>query len=265
MREFANFAAAADALDAAVELRRQPVGVKIFRSQAAFDAFDAPIPKAPAYYCAFVKLASLGRRYKVDGAHFKCGAAAYHLGLTPVADELAHAEEYVASHLYADADTARAALAGVPTLQPGVVGVAVAPLASFSAGEGSDVVIVVAPAHSAMRLTQGYAFHRPRGADTSMRGMHGICGESTAGPLLSQTMDVSLLCSGTRFMAKWDDDEIAVSLPAEQFSALVDGVLETLAPCETDARKAKLVARAGERLRACDVEVGLGEGYFYDV
>ena len=264
-RTFASHAIAVDALDAAVELRRAPVGIKVIRSQAEFDAFDAPEPTAAAYYCAFVKLASRGRRYKVAAHHFLCGAAAHHLGVTVVADKGEHAEAYSGRGLYADAATAAVALAGVPTLWPGVVGVIVAPLASFSAEEAPDVALIVAPTYSAMRMTQGYAFHRPGGAEGRMLGMHGICGESTAAPMLSGTLGVSLLCSGTRFMAKWDDDEVAVGLPAEQFADLVDGVLETLAPCEPDAKKAALMERAGESLARCDVEIGMGEGYFYDV
>jgi len=123
----------------------------------------------------------------------------------------------------------------------------------------------MAPSYSAMRLVQGYGFHRAGGAKSRLLGMHGICGESTAAPILSGEMGVSLLCSGTRFMAKWHADELAVSLPADQFADLVDGVLETLAPCETDANKRAHTERAGERLAACDVKIGLGEGYYYDV
>lgn len=264
-REFGTYAAAVDALEAAVELRREPVGIKVFRSVAEFDAFDAPEPRAAAYYCAFVKLASRGRRYKVAARHFLCGAASHHLGLTPIVDPVARADEYVACGLYADPATAAEALAGVASLPQGVVGVAVAPLASFSAEEAPDVALIVAPTYSAMRLAQGYSFHRAGGAQARMLGMHGICGESTAAPMVTGTLGVSLLCSGTRFMAKWDDDEVAVSLPAEQFAELVDGVLETLAPCEPDAKKATLVERAGERLAGCDAEIGMGEGYFYDV
>jgi uncharacterized protein (DUF169 family) len=265
IREFESFAAAVDALDAAVDLRREPVGIKVIRSQAEFDAFDAPEPHAAAYYCAFVKLASRGRRYKLAAHHFLCGAASHHLGVTPIADEVARADEYVACSLYADAATAAEALSGVASLPVGVVGVVVAPLASYSAEEKPDVALIVAPTYSAMRMTQGYAFHRPGGARMQALGMHGICGESTAAPMVTSTLGVSLLCSGTRFMAKWDDDEVAVSLPAEQFAELVDGVLATLNACEPDAKKAALVEWAGERLAALDVEIGTGEGYFYEV
>ncbi len=264
-RHFASYAAAVDALDSAVELRREPVGIKIIRSQAEFDAFDAPEPRAAAYYCALVKLAARGYRYKLAPRHFKCGAAAHLLGVEPVADEIGRADEYVACGLYAHGDAALGALSGVPTLEPGVAGVVVAPLASFSADEAPDVAIMVTSTYTAMRLAQGYGFHRASGATSRLLGMHGICGESTAAPMLSGEMGVSLLCSGTRFMAKWADDELAVSLPAEQFAEFVDGVLETLAPCETDANKRAHTERAGERLASCDVKVGLGEGYYYDV
>ena len=264
-RTFASYAAAVDALEAAVELRREPVGSKIIRDQAEFDAFDAPQPRVAAYYCALVKLATRGYRFKLAPQHFKCGAAAHVLGVEPVADEVGRADEYVACGLYASGPTALGALSGVPTLPAGVVGVVVAPLASFSAGEAPDVALLMASTYTAMRLVQGYSFHRHQGAVSRLLGMHGICGESTSAPLLSGAMTMSLLCSGTRFMAKWTEDEIAIGLPAAHFGELVDGVLETLAPCETDAKKRSHSARAGDRLAASDVSIGIGEAYFLDV
>ena len=264
-RRFVSYAASVDALEAAVELRRAPVGIKIIRVQAEFDAFDALEPRVAAYYCALVKLAARGYRFKLAPHHFKCGAAAHVLGVGPVADEIGRADEYAACGLYANQSTALDALSGVPTLEPGVVGVVVAPLASFSVDEAPDVAILVTPTYTAMRLVQGYSFHQSGGATSRLLGMHGICAESTAAPMLSGAMGVSLLCSGTRFMAKWDDDEIAVSLPAEQFREFVDGVLETVAPCETDVKKRSHSARAGERLRSCEVKIKLGEGYFLDI
>ena len=262
---FDTYAAAVDALDAALAFERQPVGVKIFRSSDEFASFDAPEPRVAAYYCALTKLAARGYRFKLAPRHFKCGASAIALGLERVEDPAARADSYVACGLYDDRDVAARALGGSPHLAPGVVGVAVAPLASFSADEAPDAVVMVVSAYTAMRLVQGYSFHRPGGASTRLRGMHGICGESTAAPLPADELTMSLLCSGTRFIAKWRDDEVAISLPATQFAELVDGVLRTLAPCETDAKKAVLEAAAGVRLEECGVEIGYGAGYFYDV
>lgn len=260
-----TFSPAVDALDAALALERQPVGVKIFRSAEEFAAFDAPEPRVAAYYCGLVKLAARGYRFKLSPHHFKCGTAAIALGIEPVADPGSRADSYVACGLYRDGDVAADALGGVPTLPAGVVGVVVAPLASFSADDAPDVAIMVVPSYTAMRLAQGYCYHRPGGASARMRGMHGICGESTAAPLLADELTMSLLCSGTRFMAKWRDDEVSISLPASQFAELVDGVLHTLDPCETDAKKVVLEATAGARLAQRGVSLGYGNGYFYDV
>ena len=262
---FSTYSAAVDALDAALALERQPVGVKIFRSSDEFASFDAPEPRVAAYYCALTKLAARGYRFKLAPSHFKCGASAIALGIEQADDPAARADSYVACDLYRDRDVAAGALGGSPQLAPGVVGVVVAPLASFTAAEAPDVVIIVASAYTAMRLVQGYSFHHPDGASARMRGMHGICGESTAAPLLANELTMSLLCSGTRFIAKWRDDEVAISLPAAQFAELVDGVLATLASCEPDAKKVVLEAAAGERLAECGVEIGYGAGYFYDV
>lgn len=262
---FDDYAVAVNALDAALALQRQPIGVKIFRSPDEFASFDAPEPRVAAYYCALTKLAARGYRFKLAPRHFKCGAAAIALGIEQIADPEARAEEYAACGLYRDGGVAARALDGAATLPPGVVGVVVAPLASFSADDGPDVVLMVVSAYAAMRLVQGYSFHHPEGASARLRGMHGICGESTAAPVLADELTMSLLCSGTRFIAKWRDDEVAISLPAHRFAELVDGVLRTLDPFETDTKKVVLEAAAGARLADCGVEIGYGTAYFYDV
>ena len=59
--------------------------------------------------------------------------------------------------------------------------------------------------------------------------------------------------------------EVAISLPAHRFAELVDGVLRTFDPFETDAKKIVLGATAGERLADRGVEMGYGTAYFYDV
>jgi uncharacterized protein (DUF169 family) len=129
------------------------------------------------------------------------------------------------------------------------------PLAAYS-DRAPDVAIIVADAHQAMRMVQGFTFGRPEAPLFRSVGQHGICSESTAEPLLSETLNISLMCSGTRFFAKWGDDEVSVSLPAGMVPDMVDGVLQTINPCESDARKRRIAQDAP------DAPIEPGTSYF---
>lgn len=247
-------------------LDREPVGIKLFKTAEEYAAWPATEPAAPTYYCGFVKIAAGregkgGRGYKIRAQHFRCDTAAHLLGVTPCEDEDEFVQSYATCGLYRDADVARRALAEVPSLAE-TFGFAVQALSEFRDGRAPDVVMVIAPSHSAMRLVQGYSFHSAEGALARPVGMHGICAESTAAPLVTGRVCVSLLCSGTRHVAKWADGEVAVSMPVESFHVAVDGVLETLDACESDCRKRSIIERGQASGENLERRVTLGSGYF---
>jgi hypothetical protein len=73
-------------------------------------------------------------------------------------------------------------------------------------------------------------------------------------------MNLSLLCSNTRFSAKWKDDEIGIGLPFNMFEKVCDGVIKTIGPCEPKERKMKILAKCKEEDRKIDID--LGGNYF---
>ena len=73
-----------------------------------------------------------------------------------------------------------------------------------------------------------------------MAGDQGVCADLTAAPFNNNDMNFSVLCAGTRKMARWEDDEMGVGLPIHQFPGLTDGVLQTLNYIEYPDRKQKI-------------------------
>lgn len=255
-------------LVSALCLDREPVGIKQFHTAQEYAAWSAPEPAAPTYYCGFVKIASGrggagGKGYKIREQHFRCSTAAHLLGVAPCADTRAFAESYVSSNLYRDAEVAQQALADTPSLSA-AFGFAIQPLSEFCAHAAPDVVIVIAPSQSAMRLVQGYSFGNARGALAQSVGMHGICAESTAAPLAAGRVCLSLLCSGTRHAAKWGEGEVCVSMPASCLHGAVDGVLKTLDACEPDQRKRSILKRGFATEQRPEDGVLLGSAYFLE-
>ncbi len=239
----------------ALRLERQPVGVKLLRSEAEYDSWDVPEARTALYYCAAVKLAGKGRSLKLDLERFRCESSRQILGLEPLPYEPAYSASYSECGLHRDENVSVAVIGDLAVVPRTVVGVVLQPLSAFT-DRAPDVAIIVADSYQAMRMLQGFTYSRPEAPLFRSVGQHGICSESTAEPLLSQTLNVSLMCSGTRFFAKWGDNEVSVSLPASQVSDMVEGVLHTINPCETDARK-KMIAQ-----NPPDTDIDMGTSYF---
>ncbi|HSK48110.1 MAG TPA: DUF169 domain-containing protein, partial [Coriobacteriia bacterium] len=221
----------AAALHAGLLLDRACVGVRLFDSRAQFEAWPFPAPAAPLYYCAAVNSAAKGARLKLSANDICCDTAPRTLGLEPGFRDPEFVESYVTCGLYRNLEIAQRILADVTILED-VAGIALAPLEAFLAEEPPDVVIIPANPRAVMRVVQGAAFSGRRVRRESI-GMHGICAESTAFPAISGDIGVSLLCSGTRFAAGWEDELMSVGVPWALVSELVEGLLATAERYET--------------------------------
>jgi len=250
-----DWALEASNLTKALGLEREPVGVKLLRSQAEYDSWDVPEARTALYYCAAVKLAGNGRSLKLDLKRFRCESSRQILGLESMPHEPGYSASYSECGLHLDRDVSDAVVGDLAVVPRTVLGAVIMPLAAFT-DRGPDVAIIVSTAYQAMRMLQGFTFSRAEVPLFRSVGQHGICSESTAEPLLSETLNVSLMCSGTRFFAKWGDGEVSVSLPGALVADMVDGVLRTINPCESDERKQRIA------LDLPDAEIDVGSSYF---
>jgi uncharacterized protein (DUF169 family) len=245
----------ADALRTVLLLDCAPVGVGLIRSAEEFASCRFPSPKEPLHYCAAVKTASEGASLKLANEHMACMTAPRALGLAPGLLEPEFVESYLTDGLYTDRSQTEALLSEIRT-PAGVVGVAVAPLAAFSETAPPDVVIVATLPYGAMRVAQATTFagSRVRG---DVIGMHGLCAESTAAPASTGAVCTSLLCSGSRHEAGWDEHLLSIGIPFELLPAVVEGLVRTAERYETDERKA--------RMRSSCCSTGAAAGFADDV
>lgn len=257
----------AAALHTGLLLDRACVGVLLFHSRERFEAWQYPQPAEPLHYCAAVNAAAKGERLKLSASDISCDTAPKTLGLDPGFRDPAFIESYVTGGLYRDLETARKVLADVAVMKD-VAGVALAPLEEFAADAPPDVVIVPANPRAVMRIVQGAAFSGRR-VRSEFIGMHGICAESTAFPHISGDIGISLLCSGTRFAAGWEDELMSVGVPWSLVPELVEGLLATAERYETDEHKGRIRAacsrrRCGQTAALADEFGSLtdGGGYF---
>ena len=117
-------------LTKALRLERQPVGVKLLRSQAQYDSWDIPEARTALYYCAAVKLAGKGRSLKLDLGRFRCESSRQVLGLEPVPYEPAHSASYSECGLHRDNSVSVAVIGDLAVVPRTVVGAVIQPLSA---------------------------------------------------------------------------------------------------------------------------------------
>ena len=234
-----HYPAIAHALRTVLLLASEPVGVRVIRDLAEYARCPVTAPSEPLHYCSAVRRATRGESLKLRLSDISCDTSPRTLGLEAGFFDDDFIESYVTGGLYADRLRADLVLSSVAVLPPHTVGVLVRPLGEFCADEPPDVALMSMTPYAAMRLTQAAAFagHRVRNEPI---GMHGICAECTAQPILSGEISVSLLCSGTRYVADWEETELGVGVPSALLPDVVDGLWDSVRRYECDDRKSRI-------------------------
>ena len=65
------------------------------------------------------------------------------------------------------------------------------------------------------------------------------------------------MCSGTRFLSKWQKDEMAMGNPGDKYEKVIQGVYHTADPLERDADKERIKKAFEEnKMQAPDIHMG---------
>jgi uncharacterized protein (DUF169 family) len=259
-----HYPAIAHALRTVLLLASEPVGVRVIRDEAEYANCPVSTPSEPLHYCAAVRRATRGESLKLALTDISCDTSPRTLGLEGGFFDDDFIESYVTGGLYADRLRADLVLASVAVLPPRTSGILIRPLAEFSADEPPDVALMSMTPYAAMRLTQAAAFHGHRVRNEPI-GMHGICAECTSQPILSGEISVSLLCSGTRHVADWEETELGVGVPSALLADVVDGLWDSVGRYECDDRKSQIRscgAHGSPRDPARAAALEPGTGYF---
>jgi NitT/TauT family transport system ATP-binding protein len=139
-----------------------------------------------------------------------------------------------------------------------VYGFSVQPLSSCSSFP--HIIISICDPNQAMRLVQGYIYNYGPIQQMCSLGMQGVCSELTVRPFQTQTLNVSLLCSNTRYSCAWSDGELGVSMPFAALRKVVEGVVNTINPAEPDKKKHAITARAKDM--GLEIDLQPGAAYF---
>ncbi len=220
---------------AVLELDRKIIGVKLIHTKEDFDFYEAKEIKYPLAYCVAVKLAMNGLSLKMTKETSGCGGSTRALGLAPCSDGYFSGAEGCNLGLYQSREVASKVARQVKVCDPNTYGVIIKPLELFE--HEPDVVIMVSNSYQIMRIIQGYSYIFGMQPNFNLMGNQAICVECTSYPYLTNQMNISLFCSGTRFLAKWKDTEVAAGMPYGIFEKVIEGVRGTINAVEKDDAK----------------------------
>ena len=237
---------------------RHLVGVQFIFDKNEYEQNDVPEADHQLFFCMMIKIATSGNSLKVTKKHFYCTAAAQILGFSPINKDILSGETPYKRNMYCSLDISKSISENTPYLKHEIYGMIIQPLELFKTEP--HIVISISNPYTAMRIIQGYSYKFGFAQNIKFSGMGGFCTELVARSYYNNDINVSLLCSNSRFSTAWNDDEMGISMPYPMFLDVMDGVLETLNLFEPDNKKAEIIARA-ENLNV-DIDVQMGNNYF---
>ena len=253
--------AAAEWLDILLELPRKPVGIRFLLTQADFDNCEATALAGGMPYCTAVRWATMGRNYKMDADHCACFAASRALGLAAVSEEAISGSRHAKLGVYENLGVSRTVARDMVYCAHRCVGVEIRPLAEYEQVP-PDIVILVSTPYNIMRIVQGYAYHHGQLTNVKVAGMCAICQECTSYPHERNMPNLSMLCSGTRCVAQWGKEEMAVGIPYHYLGRILSGLQHTVNPIEPNQDKQRIKERLNDAGRAAEMDIVLGKNYY---
>lgn len=252
---------AAQWLDVFLELPRKPVGIRFLLTQADYDECEATALGGGMPYCTAVRWATMGRSCKMDGDHCACFAASRALGLAPVPEEAVSGSRHAKLGVYENLGVSRAVARDMVYCAHRCIGVEIRPLAEYETLP-PDIVILVSTPYNIMRVVQGYAYHHGQLTNVKVAGMCAICQECTSYPHERNMPNLSLLCSGTRCVAQWGKEEMAVGIPYHYLRPILSGLQHTVNPIEPNADKQRIKDRLNDGGLAGELDIVFGHNYY---
>lgn len=226
-----------NSLKKALLLRREIIGVRFLYFKQEYDELEIEEYPWKTSYCMMVRHAMDGHHFRAGKRHFGCRCAAEALGIEEEMKCVESGERYYSIKLHESRSIAKAVTERVARIKQDIYGIEIGPLQTM---ERADVVMMMTNPYQLMRVVEGYCYKFGPVKNLQMAGDQGVCADLTAAPFNNNDMNFSVLCAGTRKMARWEDDEMGVGLPIHQFPGLTDGVLQTLNYIEYPDRKQKI-------------------------
>jgi uncharacterized protein (DUF169 family) len=224
---------------ALLTLDRRIVGITFASTIEEYEKMPARAMRAKVAYCVVVKAAMTGRSIKLSRLYSGCNGSSRALGFIAPTEAFTSGELYNGFGLYKDLPTSKQVANSMTACRKPCYGIMVQPLEKYE-NATPEVVILATDARNGMRLVQGYTYSYGSQPVFKMTGNQAICVECTSHPLEADQMNLSMLCSGTRYLVGWKEGEIALGFPYHRFVETVEGLMKTANAVELDPAKLRI-------------------------
>lgn len=246
-------------LDILLQLERKPVGIKFLLTKEDYDNFNASENKNRMSYCTVVKRAGNGISQKIHQGHSACSGGAVALGLEKPTLENISGRRRLHQGAYRDLGVCRSISKNMVFCEHNTYGVAVMPLEAYDVEP--DIVLIICNPFNAMRIIQGYSYKNGHASNIKLSGMAAICQECTSLPYEENQINISLLCSGTRMLAQWRKDEMAIGMPYRLYLDTVEGLKNTVNPLERNPEKRLISEKLNNEGLTDKLEIKYNQNY----
>ncbi|MFV0481116.1 MAG: DUF169 domain-containing protein [Campylobacteraceae bacterium] len=238
-------------LNTYLDLKRSPAGIRFLFDKQEYDECETPASRHTLPYCTAIRNAMQGEASKVTLEHMSCLSSARVLGLLKPEDDVVpfnfviSGKRFAKMGIYKDFTIARQIQKDMTYCTHKVYGIEIAPLQNFTTYE-PDVVIIATHAYNMMRIVQGYAYNFGQLKNIKMSGMQALCAECTTYVFENNQVNISMLCSGTRQFATWTNEDLAIGIPFNKLESIVEGIVKTSNPMQTNKAKKAIEERANK-------------------
>lgn len=236
---------------------RRIVGVNFIFSKNEYENCNVKEATHKMFFCMMAKAAATGHAIKVSRNHLYCNAASEVLGFSEPTYDVRSGKRQFERNMYSSVKISHEIQDSLPYLVHEVYGMCLQPLENFD--RFTDVVMIFCKPYTAMRIIQGYTYYFGYAKNILFSGMGGVCSELMARSYKNQDINVSFLCSGTRFAAEWKDDEVGIAFPGNMFDKILEGIKRTVNTFEPDDKKQEIKLRSKDS--GVDVTVNYGDNY----
>ena len=204
-----------------IKLDVKPVALKLIKTEddlpKGYDLIDEKIR-----HCEMVRKASLGNKFYSTIDRQMCLGGAGAIGLRDMPEKLANGEKYFSLGRFQDLETAKSLTSELSIVKDIHWGMVYAPLdeADFEA----DVIQIITEPVGGMRLAQSVVFKTGEKVKPSFAGIQSLCGDAFSNPYLSEGVNFTLGCGGSRKFADIKDNEMIVGISKSKIDDIISGL-----------------------------------------
>lgn len=208
-------------IEGKIALDAKPVAMKLIKTEADLpEGYDLIGEKIR--HCEMVRKASLGDKFYSTIEEQMCLGGAGAIGLRDMPEKLANGEKYFSLGRFQDLETAKNLTSKLSIVEDIHWGIVYAPLdeADFEA----DVVEVITEPVGGMKLAQSIVYKTGEKIEPSFAGIQSLCGDAFANPYISNDVNFTLGCDGSRGAADIKDNEMIVGISKAKLEEVISGL-----------------------------------------